>query len=199
MGVTPSLRKFALTAHIIFSVGWMGAVGGFLALAIAGLTSRDAQLVRAVYISMELIGWYIIVPLSFSSLLTGLVMSLGTDWGLFRHYWILAKLFINIGATTLLLLHMQPINHVATAAAETILSATDLRGLRIQLVVDAGAALLALLVATILAVYKPRGLTPFGRGSTTMPYWVKTVSILALILALIFVILHLTGRGLGGH
>ncbi len=34
--MTPIVRKFALTAHITFSVGWLGAVAGFLALAIAG-------------------------------------------------------------------------------------------------------------------------------------------------------------------
>ena len=92
--MTPSLRKFALTTHLTSSVGWLGAVGGFLALAVAGLFSRDEQLVRAAYVSMELITWFVIVPLAFVSLLTGLIESLGTPWGLFRHYWILAKLVI---------------------------------------------------------------------------------------------------------
>ncbi|MDQ3220976.1 MAG: hypothetical protein M3Q26_09590, partial [Acidobacteriota bacterium] len=53
--MTPRLSKFALTAHITSSVGWLGAVVGFLALAIAGLTSDDAQTVRASYLAMELI------------------------------------------------------------------------------------------------------------------------------------------------
>lgn len=163
MAMTPRLRKFALTAHVTFSVGWLGAVASFLALSVAGLTSQDAQTVRAAYIAMELAGWLVIVPLSFASLLTGLVQSLGTTWGLFRHYWVLAKLLINILATTLLLLHMQPISRVAGVAAETTLSSGDLRGLRVQLVADAGAALLALLVATTLSVYKPRGMTRYGR------------------------------------
>jgi hypothetical protein len=108
MAMTPRLRKFALTAHVTSSVGWLGAVAGFLALAIAGLISPDGQLVRAAYLAMKLTAWYIIVPLSLASLLTGLVQSLGTKWGLFRHYWILAKLLINILATTGLLVHMQP-------------------------------------------------------------------------------------------
>jgi len=34
--MTPRLRKFVLTAHVTLSVGWLGAVAGFLALAIAG-------------------------------------------------------------------------------------------------------------------------------------------------------------------
>ena len=54
MTMTPRLRKFALTAHVTCSVGWLGAVAGFLALAVAGLTSQDAQMVRAAYLAMEL-------------------------------------------------------------------------------------------------------------------------------------------------
>lgn len=162
MIMRPGLRKFALTAHVTSSVGWLGAVAGFFALAVAGLTSQDAQVVRAAYLAMELTGWFVIVPLSLASLLTGLVQALGTPWGLFRHYWVLVKLLITILATLLLLVHMQPTTYLAGVAAERSLSDGDLRGLRMQLVADAGAALLALLVATTLSVYKPRGMTRYG-------------------------------------
>jgi uncharacterized membrane protein len=164
--MTPSLRKLALTAHITCSLGWFGAVAGFLALAIAGLVSEDAQRVRAAYLAMPLIGWFVIVPASLASLVTGAIQSLGTEWGLFRHYWILIKLLISLLATALLLLHMQPTDRVAGMAAAHALSSTDLGGLRTQLVGDATAALLVLLVATTLSVYKPRGLTGYGRKKT---------------------------------
>jgi hypothetical protein len=163
MTMTPGVRKFALTAHLTASVGWLGAVAGFLALAVAGLTSHDAQMVRGAYLAMELITWCLIVPLAFASLLTGLVVSLGTTWGLFRHYWVLLKLLITILATVLLLVHTQPIGVLAGVARETTLSSADVGRLQIQLVGDAGLALLALLVVTTLGVYKPRGLTPYGR------------------------------------
>jgi hypothetical protein len=162
MTMTPGLRKFALTAHVVSSVGWLGAVAGFLALAIVGLTSQNAQMVRAAYLGMDLTGWFVIVPLCLASLLTGVVQSLGTTWGLFRHYWVVAKLVMTIPATLLLLLHMQPISHIAQRAAETTLSSADLRGPRIEVVVQAAAALLVLLVATVLSVYKPRGMTRNG-------------------------------------
>jgi len=214
MTMTPRVRNVALTAHVTSSVGWLGAVGGFLALAVAGLTSRDAQMVRAAYLAMELTTWFVIVPLSLASLLTGLVQSLGTTWGLFRHYWVVAKLLLNILATILLLLHTRPIARVAAVAAERTLSSADLRQLRIQLVADAGAALLLLLVATTLSVYKPRGLTPYGRRKqdeqaaasigrdarrTGTPPWVYVSWIIAIAVVLVFVILHLTGRGLGAR
>jgi hypothetical protein len=162
MTMKPGLRKFALTAHVTASVGWLGAVTGFLALAIAGLTSQDAQRVRAAYVSMDLIAWSVILPFCFASLLTGLVQALGTAWGLIRHYWVLIKLIITAFASVVLLMHMQPISHVAGVAAVSPLSGADLRGVRIQIMADAGAAVLLLLVATTLGVYKPRGMTPYG-------------------------------------
>jgi hypothetical protein len=161
--MTPRLRKFALTAHVTCSVGWLGSVMCFLALAVAGLTSPDDQRARAFYLAMEVTAWFVIVPLSIASPVTGVVQSLGTSWGLFRHYWVLAKLLVTIPATVALLLHMRPIGRLAEAAAEAALSGNDLRGIRVQLVANAGAALAVLLLATTLSVYKPRGLTPYGR------------------------------------
>ena len=160
----PGLRKFALTAHVVSSVGWLGAVAVFLALSIAGLTSQDSQTVRAAYLAMESIGWFVLVPLSFASLITGLVQALGTKWGLVRHYWVLVKLGINLVATVVLLLYMQTLNYLAGVAAETPSSGAVLSELQNPSpVLHAGAALLLLLVAATLSVYKPRGLTRYGR------------------------------------
>ena len=117
---------------------------------------------RAAYLAMGLTARFVIVPLSLASLLTGLVQSLGTNWGLFRHYWVLVKFLIAVFATFVLLIHTQPISLLAGAAAKKTLSSGDLREPRIQLVVAAGAGLLVLLVNTTLAVYKPRGMTPYG-------------------------------------
>ena len=160
--MTPRLRKLALTAHIAASVGWIGADGAFLALAVAGLTSPDGRLVQAAYLAMGVIAWYVIVPLSLASLLTGLLQSLGTKWGLFQHYWVLVKFLIALAATTILLIHTQPISLLASAAADAALAGAHLREARVQLVVAAGAGLLVLLGNTVLGVFKPRGLTPYG-------------------------------------
>jgi hypothetical protein len=164
MIMSSGVRKFALTAHVTSSVGWIGAVAGFLALAVAALVTEDAQRVRATYLAMELTAWFVIVPLSLASLLSGLVQSLGTVWGLFRHYWVLFKLLINLFATILLLMYMQTLGYFAGAVADTTLSSADVLALRsISPVLHAGAALFLLLVATTLAVYKPRGVTPYGQ------------------------------------
>src|SRR5713101_2676804 len=136
MAMAPRLRKFALTAHVTSSVGWLGAVAGFLAFAVAGLTSQDAQVVRAVYLVMDLIAWYVIGPLCLASVLTGLVSSLSTTWGLFRHYWVVLKILISFPSSLMLVVHMPPINYIAGVAAKAPLSIADLRGLKIQLMVE---------------------------------------------------------------
>jgi len=206
--MTPRVRRFALTTHVTSSVGWLGAVAAFLALAIGGVTSPDAQMVRAAYLAMEFTTWVVIVPLSLASLLSGVIQSLGTSWGLFRHHWIVAKLALTVLATVILLVHTQPIGFVSSVAAHASLSSADLRQLRIQLVADAGAALVALLVATTLSVYKPWGMTSYGRrmnavltpidrASTARSWTLLWLAGLVLVIAL-FAILHLTGLH-GGH
>ena len=158
----PNVRKLVRTVHVIVTVGWLGAVASFLALAILGVSSQDMQLVRAAYLGMDLITRFVIVPLSLIPLLlTGPILSLGTPWGLFRHYWIIVKLVINFLSTAILLIHLRPIRYMARIAAEGTITSAD-RSVQIQLVAAAAAGLVALLVATGLAVYKPRGMTMYG-------------------------------------
>ena len=114
--MTPAARKLALVAHVGFSVGWLGAVVTSLVLGVVGLASRDGQVVRAVYLTLEPIGWYALIPLSLASLITGLIQSLGTSWGLLRHYWVVAKLLMNLFATGVLLLYMQTLTYLADMA-----------------------------------------------------------------------------------
>ena len=162
--MTAALQKLNLTAHVISSVAWLGAVASFLVLGVAGLTSHNAEIVRGAYLAMNLIGQFIIVPLSFAALLSGLIQSLGTHWGLFRHYWVLVKFTLTIGATALLLLHQ--FTAVARAASQvaSVGSGTLPEGSRlgIQLVGDASLAVLVLLATATLSVYKPWGRTRYG-------------------------------------
>lgn len=227
MIMKPGLRKLTLTTHVSLSVGWIGAVVAYLVLVVAAMTSHDAQTLRGAWIAMGLIGWNLIVPLALASLLTGLVMSLGTPWGLFRHYWVLTSLVLTIFATIVLLLHMQTVSDFAGMAAET--NSADVGALRRGLpgeLLHAGVGVLVLLVIEVLNLYKPPGMTPYGlrkqyerRGVMLVslpsppasdvearlaagiktPRWVYVVGIHAIGLAVLFVVVHLTGGGLRSH
>lgn len=159
--MTPLWRKAGLVVHVASSVGWIGAVFTSLVVAAIALGTEDAQIVRAAYLVLEPLGWYTLVPLSLASLASGLVQSLGTRWGLLRHYWVIVKLTMNVFATGVLLLYMQTLDHLS-AAART--AATDAAAIGVRTpspMIHAAAAIALLLVALVLSVYKPRGETGF--------------------------------------
>jgi hypothetical protein len=213
--MTPTLRRVTFTTHITSSVGWVGAAMAFLALAVIGFTSDDERTVRGAYLLMAPAAWFVLVPLAHASLLSGIALCLGTTWGLFRHYWVVLKLGITVFATVILLVYMGTFRQMAGVAADPVLDLAVVRNA--SPIVHAILALILLLAATVLGVYKPFGMTAYGRrkhdeqgqavsstsfasagtaraidgGST--PAWIYVAGVVAIALALLFVILHLTG------
>ncbi len=160
--MSSTLRKLVLVVHVASSVGSLGAVLVFLTLAIAGLSSEDAQTTRGVYIAMDLTARFVIVPLLLVSFLVGLVQALSTPWGLFRHYWVLVKFLLTALTIVVLLLQMEGIASVAAVAANTALSSADLLELRRSIRTHAAGGIVVLLTLVALSIYKPRGITRYG-------------------------------------
>lgn len=109
---------------------------------------------------------------------------------------------------------MNATSRVAGVALDVSSNLKLLRPVRVQLVFDAAAALLVLLAATILSVYKPWGLTGFGRRKlherssggeaqsdyqTTGTPWDLYILIGVVVLVLAFIVLHFAKGGLGQH
>jgi hypothetical protein len=219
--MTPALRRLTFTTHITSSVGWVGAVMAFLALAVIGFTSDDEVKVRGAYLLMAPAAWLVLVPLAHASLLSGIVLSLATPWGLFRHYWVVLKLGITVFSTVILLVYMGTFRQMAGVAADPVLDLAAVRNA--SPIVHAILALILLLAATVLGVYKPFGMTDYGMrkhkeqrqvvSSTTRtsagtvadidtggtPAWIYVAGAVAIALALLVVILHLTGHVPTGH
>jgi hypothetical protein len=158
--MAPALRRFTFTMHVTSSVAWVGAAMTFLALAVIGVTSNDELIVRGAYLVMAPAAWFVLVPLAHASLLSGIALSLGTKWGLLRHYWVMAKLLMTVFATAILLMYMETFTRMAGVAADPMAEVSAVRNA--SPVVHAILALMLLLAATVLAVYKPWGLTPYG-------------------------------------
>jgi hypothetical protein len=188
----------------------MGAVVAFLAVAIIGLTSPDERTVRGAYLVMAPAAWFVLVPLAHTSLLSGIALSLGTAWGLFRHYWVVLKLLITVFATVILVIYMGTFREMAGIAADPVMDIDRVRDA--SPTVHAILALILLLMATVLGVYKPLGVTPYGRrrqdelrqmlpsgrASTTAASnvrWMYLFGIIVVGLLLFFVIVHLAGGG----
>ena len=213
--MTPALRRFTLTTHVTSSVGWVGAVLAFLALAVIGFTSDDEVKVRGAYLLMAPAGWFVLVPLAHASLLSGIVLSLSTSWGLFRHYWVVLKLGITLFATVILLIYMGTFRQMAGVAADPVMDLAVVRNA--SPIVHAILALILLLAATVLGIYKPFGMTAYGTrkhneqrrvsssaalasagtapsaAGDSSPTWVYVAGAVVIALALLVIILHLTG------
>ena len=219
--LTPAVRRFTFTTHITSSVGWVGAALAFLALAVIGVTSEDERTARGAYLVMAPAAWFVLVPLAHASLLSGIALSLGTPWGLFRHYWVVVKLGMTVFATVILLIYMGTFRQMAGVAADPVMDLAIVRNA--SPIVHTVLALVLLLAATVLGVYKPFGMTDYGRRkhkeqrqaveATTLaststapdfdagrtPAWIYVTGVIAIALALLVVILHLTGHVPTGH
>ena len=214
--MTPALRRFTFTTHITSSAGWVGAVLAFLALAVIGFTTDDEVKIRGAYLLMAPAAWFVLVPLAHASLLSGIVLSLGTSWGLFRHYWVVLKLGITVFATVILLIYMGTFRQMAGVAADPVMDLAAVRNA--SPIVHAVLALALLLAATVLGVYKPFGMTAYGirrvdeqrrlvssSGESAVgvdartPMWIYLAGAVAIALALLVIILHLMGASPTHH
>ncbi|MGE3717992.1 MAG: hypothetical protein AB7G07_06310 [Bauldia sp.] len=129
-------------------------------MALAGLLSVDTELAEGLYMAMRVLTWGVVVPLAALSLVIGVVQSVVTPWGLFRHYWIIVKLALTIFALAVLLLQTSTIDALAVAARTGNLA--NFVGGRLSMVLHGSGGLLVLLFATVLSIYKPRGMTAYG-------------------------------------
>ncbi|MER7398362.1 DUF2269 domain-containing protein [Streptomyces sp. NPDC000151] len=167
-------RRATLVVHVVVSVGWLGLTLGLLALGIAASTagvSRETgavtgsgtadatELAAAAYRSMKIFIDWLIIPLALLTLISGLVLSLGTPWGLARYRWVVTKFWLTLGAVvaTVLALRTQ-INAAAGAvvAGRPVPPETDL-------VVAPAVALTLYVFLTAVSVLKPWGMTARGR------------------------------------
>lgn len=157
MSMPPPLRKTVLVTHVATSVGWLGALLGYLALDITTATGSDIDTVQSAYVAMDLLVRYAIVPLALACVLVGVINALGTPWGLLRHYWVLVKLVLTLVATGVLLHEAGSVASLADMATST----PDPRQLSSTLPHSIG-GLIILTITVILSVFKPRGLTRYG-------------------------------------
>lgn len=150
-------RRAVLVAHITVSVGWLGVSLCLLALAVAG--ARDpGRFGEAAYLAMKLFADWLLPPVALLSLTTGLVLSLGTAWGLAKYRWIQAKFWLTVTATALTVLSFGP---AATRAAAMVTAGEAVPATDLLFPPAVSLCLYAFLTA--VSVLKPWGMTRRGR------------------------------------
>ncbi|MET9400677.1 DUF2269 domain-containing protein [Kitasatospora sp. NPDC002965] len=154
-------RRIWLVAHVALSVGWLGLTAGVLALGIAGRFSDDPDTVKAAYLAQEIFADWLLIPVSLLSLLSGLVLSLGTTWGLLKYRWVVTKFWLTLAATLASIFALRAFIHDAAGQVAAGTVPPDGRSPHV-LVIAPSVALTIYLTATILSVLKPWGMTRRG-------------------------------------
>ncbi|MGH3997417.1 MAG: hypothetical protein ACRDTJ_08145, partial [Pseudonocardiaceae bacterium] len=139
-------RQLTVWLHVLTSVGWM-ALAALLGLA-AG--SVDRATVTAATSMAHYLDTVLLAPLANASAATGLVLSLGTAWGLARHWWVVTKFVITLVQLYVgIFILSGALNTMAAAGAES--------DPPIGLLVGAAAMASAIAFQAWLAVAKPGG------------------------------------------
>ena len=154
--MTRPTRRLNLTLHVAVSVGWLGLDLGLLAFGLTGLLSDDPDTVRAAYRGMGILADAAVIPISLLTLVTGVVLGLGTRWGLLRYWWVLVKLLITVGATVATFFALRGTIHRAIGALPAS-GPVDVGPVGASLVAAPSVALCLYATATALSVYKPWG------------------------------------------
>lgn len=152
--LTRPVRRGVLLIHVAVSVSWLGLTIGLLALGITAYTSDTAAMTEAAYHSMKVFGDWLVIPIALLTLLSGLVLSLGTHWGLARHHWVWIKFWGTLITLTASTFALRPtINHAAASGVADV-----------SLIAAPSVASTAYFLMTALSVLKPWGLTQRGRN-----------------------------------
>ena len=159
--LSPGLRKLVLAAHVLVAVGWFGVVLAKLVLEVAAVTTRDQGMARAAYGLMANLDRVSFPPMAVATLLTGVVLAVGTAWGLFQHYWIVAKLALTVAVVVTGVVFVGAWTRQALALssgpAAALATGPALDSAPMLLIGAAVAHLLMLGAATVISVYKPWG------------------------------------------
>jgi hypothetical protein len=159
------VRKWTLATHLLSSVGWIGADLAFLILSVTGFTSGDPALAAACYRAIGTFAVWLLLPLGLLSLTTGLLLGIGSRYGLVRYWWVLLKLVINVVLLVLVVVALRPVVGDAAAASTRV---DPTLGQRLgsaprDLLFPPVVSITTLSFATYLGVFKPWGRVPRAR------------------------------------
>ncbi|KPC65504.1 hypothetical protein [Streptomyces chattanoogensis] len=150
-------RRAVLVVHVAVSVGWLGLTLGLLALSITGYTAASPDTAAVAYRAMKIFADWLVLPVALIALVSGLVLSLGTAWGLARHRWVYVKFWLTLVTVLLSVFSLRPgIDRLAAQAAAGT-PAPD-----IGLLIAPAVATATYFFITAVSVLKPWGRTKRG-------------------------------------
>lgn len=169
--LSPKWRKMVLLLHVVSAVGWLGLHIGNVTFAITGLVTDDPVTQRTVFRAVDLLGGMLLIPISLLAFTTGVVLALGTRWGLVRHWWVLTKFVLTLIPVILIPVSLLPgyrdlaelVNEAP--AGQVVDTGTSGPSLVIAAIVSTS----MYLTSVTLSVFKPWGRTKWGKRRLARP------------------------------
>jgi hypothetical protein len=150
-------RRATLVAHIVAGGAWIGIDVIVAVLVLTGRFSGDLAVRSLAY---QALATFVVWPMLTAGLVclaTGLILGLGTTWGLLRYWWVAVKLALNLVLCTLIVLVLRPgMDEVAGYGRELLVGTPDPATVS-TLFFPPAVSLTTLTLATVLAVFKPWG------------------------------------------
>ncbi|WP_461067357.1 DUF2269 domain-containing protein [Streptomyces pseudoechinosporeus] len=160
MKLTRPVRRATLVVHVAASACWLGLTLGLLVLGVTATTTGSAVTVEASVRAMKLFADWLLLPLAFLTFLSGLVLSLGTPWGLARHRWVYTKFWLTLATMTATVFALRPGVNSAVAAVSAGGPLPDVS----EVLAGPIVSLSAYVFMTVISVLKPWGLTRRGQN-----------------------------------
>ena len=152
-------RKVTLLAHIVSAGAWIG-IDVIVAVLVGVGWFADSDSTRGA--AYQALGLFVVWPMLTSALVclgSGLLLGLGSKYGLLRFWWVAVKLFLNLLLTTLILIALKP-GMPEIAEYGRSVSAGQPNGLDVsQMFFPPIVSLTLLTFATTLSIFKPWGRT----------------------------------------
>ena len=150
-------RKSVLLVHIASAGAWLGIDVVMAVLVFTALGTDDDRTKALAFRALELVAVWPLLTMGMLCLLTGILLGLGSRYGLVRYWWVAVKLALNLVLSGLVLVALAP--EVADAAERARQFDAGLPApLGVgDLIFPPIVSPTALLVAMVLAVFKPWG------------------------------------------
>jgi hypothetical protein len=151
------MRKSILVVHIVSAGAWIGIDVAMGVVVFTALIVEDDNTKALCYRALELFAIWPLFTTGLVCLASGVVLGLGTKWGLVRYWWVAIKLVLNILLTTLVLVALRP-GVIEAADQGRRFAAGEPASLAVgDLIFPPIVSPTALLIAFVLAVFKPWG------------------------------------------
>jgi uncharacterized membrane protein len=151
------LRKTVLLLHIVAGGTWFGLDVAMAVLVFTAI-GTDSAAVRAYTLqSLKLITVWPMFSAAMLSLITGILLGLGSKYGLLRYWWVAIKLGLNLILTALVVTALR--SEVANAASlgAQLAGGADVDWNFTNMIYPPIVSPTALTIAFLLAVFKPWG------------------------------------------